>query len=41
MKTAIFITFLFFASLSLVAMSVKVSIDKCSQEYYQRDCLGI
>ena len=41
MKTTIFITFLFFASLSLAGASVKVAINKCSQEYHKRDCLGI
>ncbi|MDB2550546.1 hypothetical protein N9X24_01620 [Rickettsiales bacterium] len=44
MKTTITITFLFLANFALAgatAISIKVAINKCSQEYHQRDCFGI
>ena len=44
MKTIIFITFLFFTNFALAGatiISIKTAMNKCSQEYHQRDCLGI
>lgn len=44
MKETIFITVLFlicFAFMGVTMLSIKASINKCSQEYYVRDCLGI
>lgn len=44
MKTIITITFLFFTNFTLAGatiISIKTAINKCSQEYHPKDCLGI